>query len=277
MKKFSYNRTIMKWLGGILSVGAFAVLYYFERRRPLRDEVEPKEINTLRNLAIAATAGLAVNFLEKPVTDKLTDFVEEKHFGLLKIFRLPKFLETVFAVLLLDYTLYIWHILTHKNSFLWRFHRVHHADLDLTASTAIRFHFGEISISVLFRAGQILLIGVSPEALKIWQNLLFINIFFHHSNLRLPKDFEAKLEKIIVTPRLHGIHHSEIQSQMNSNWSSGFSVWDKIHGTFQNGIEENTFRIGVKDFDNPEEVSLPKMLIEPFISQNNPQNKRLRG
>jgi len=268
---------LMKWFSSAITIGAYAVLYYFEKRRPLRDKVEPKEINTLRNLAIASTAGLAANFLEKPVADKLTDFVEEKRFGLLKILRLPKAIETVFAVLLLDYTLYIWHVLTHKNSFLWRFHRVHHADLDLTASTAIRFHFGEISISVLFRAGQILLIGVSPEALKIWQNLLFISIFFHHSNVRLPKNFEENLEKFIITPRLHGIHHSEIQTQMDSNWSSGLSVWDKIHGTFQNGIEENTFRIGVEGFENSESVSLPKMLIEPFVSQNELQNKRLRG
>lgn len=267
----------MKWLGGVLSIGAFAVLYYFEKRRPLRDEVEPKKVNTIRNLAIASAAGLAVNFLEKPVADKLTKFVEEKRFGLLKILRLPKAIEMFFAVLMLDYTLYIWHVLTHKNSFLWRFHRIHHADLDLTASTAIRFHIGEISISVLFRAGQILLIGVSPEALKIWQNLLFVSIFFHHSNLRLPKEFEEKLEKIIVTPRLHGIHHSENKSQMDSNWSSGLSVWDKIHGTFQNEIEENTFRIGVEGFEDSESVSLSKMLIEPFISRNEPQNKRLRG
>lgn len=258
-------------------MGVFAVLYYFEKRRPLRDEVEPKQINTIRNLTIASTAGLAVSFLEKPVAGKLTKFVEEKSFGLLKILRLPKAVETFFAVLLLDYTLYIWHVLTHKNPFLWRFHRVHHADLDLTASTAIRFHFGEISISVLFRAGQILLIGVSPEALKIWQNLLFLSIFFHHSNVRLPKDFEEKLEKFIVTPRLHGIHHSENQSQMDSNWSSGLSIWDKIHGTFQNEIEENTFRIGVEGLENPKSASLSKMLIEPFILQNTPQNKRLRG
>jgi sterol desaturase/sphingolipid hydroxylase (fatty acid hydroxylase superfamily) len=113
-----------------------------------------------------------MNFIEKPVTDKLTRFVEEKNFGLVKLLRLPKFLETILAVVFLDYTLYLWHVLTHKMPFLWRFHRVHHADLDLTASTAIRFHFGEISISVLFRAGQVLLIGVSPKALNAWQALL---------------------------------------------------------------------------------------------------------
>ena len=161
----------MKWLSGILTVGTFTVLYIVEKRRPLRKQIEQKELSTARNLAIAATAGIAVNLFEKPVTDKLTRFVEKQNFGLLKIFRLPKFLETALAVILLDYTLYIWHVLTHKSSFLWRFHQIHHADLDLTASTAIRFHFGEMTISVLWRAGQILFIGVSPEALRTWQKL----------------------------------------------------------------------------------------------------------
>ena len=132
-------------------------------------------------------AGAAVTLFEKPVTDKLTRFVEKRRFGLIKVFRLPKFVETALAVILLDYTLYIWHVLTHKLPFLWRFHQIHHADLDLTAATAMRFHFGEMTISVLFRAGQVLLIGVSPDALQMWQSLLFLSVLFHHSNVRLPK------------------------------------------------------------------------------------------
>ncbi len=259
----------MKWLSGILAVGTFAVLYVFERKRPLRKQIEQKEINTIRNLVIASAAGLVINFLEKPVTDKLTVFVEKKNFGLLKILRLPKFLETALAVVLLDYTLYIWHVLTHKLPFLWRFHQVHHADLDLTASTAIRFHFGEMTISVAFRAGQILLIGVSPKALQIWQSLLFLSVFFHHSNVRLPKGFEEKLEKIIVTPRLHGIHHSEKIEEMDSNWSSGLSIWDSLHGTFRNDIPQDEIRIGIPGFDSLDKVTFRKMLIEPFKDQDN--------
>ncbi len=240
------------------------MLYVFEKKRPLRKQIEQKEISTLRNLAIASTAGLAINFLEKPVTNKLTEFVEEKRFGLLKIFKLPKFAETALAISLLDYTLYLWHVLTHKLPFLWRFHQVHHADLDLTASTAIRFHFGEMSISVIFRAGQILLIGVSPKALQIWQNLLILSVLFHHSNIKLPKEFEEKLEKIIVTPRLHGIHHSEKKDEMDSNWSSGLSIWDSLHGTFRNDIPQNEIKIGVSGFDSEKDVTLEKMLIAPF-------------
>lgn len=254
----------MKWLGGILVVGAFAVLNYLEKKRPLRKQIEPKFINFSRDLAIASAAGLAVNFFETPVADKLTKFVEEKNFGLLKIVRLPRILETVLAVVLLDYTLYVWHVLTHKVPFLWRFHKIHHADLDLTTATAIRFHFGEISISVLFRAGQILLIGVSPNALKIWQNLLFASIFFHHSNIRLSEKFEKKLQKIITTPRLHGIHHSEKEDEMNSNWSSGLSVWDYLHGTFRDDVSQNEITIGVKEFQKPEQVTAVKMLTTPF-------------
>ncbi|HXG85867.1 MAG TPA: sterol desaturase family protein [Pyrinomonadaceae bacterium] len=255
----------MKLLGGILTVGAFAALIILERCKPLRVSVEPKKINTARNLAIAAAAGLAVIFCEKPVTDKLTRFVEEKRFGLLKIFCLPKLVETVSAIILLDYTLYLWHVFTHKTPFLWRFHQIHHADLDLTASTALRFHFGEMTISVLWRAGQVLFIGVSPEALKAWQNLLFLSILFHHSNVRLPRKFENKLNKLIMTPRLHGIHHSNEEIEMNSNWSSGLTIWDFLHKTFRDDREQSEIHIGVKGFDSPAEVSLPKMLAQPFI------------
>ena len=257
----------MKWLQGVLTIGTFAVLYLFEKRQPLRKQIEKKEIQTTRDLAIAAAAGAAVTLFEKPVTDRLTKFVEEKQFGLMKIFRLPKFVETALAVVLLDYTLYIWHVLTHKMPFLWRFHKVHHADLDLTASTAIRFHFGEMTISVLFRAGQVLLIGVSPQALQIWQTLLFLSILFHHSNVRLPKRFEEKLEKIIVTPRLHGIHHSVEKDEMDANWSSGLSVWDFLHGTFRNDVPQDEIIIGVKGFDEIEKVTIGKMLVEPFTNQ----------
>ena len=259
----------MKWLQGVLTIGTFAVLYLFEKRQPLRPQIEQKEIQTIRDLAIAAAAGLAINFVEKPVTERLTNFVEEKNFGLVKILRLPKFLETALAVILLDYTLYIWHVLTHKSLFLWRFHKVHHIDLDLTAATAFRFHFGEMTISVLFRAGQILLIGVSPNALQIWQGLLFLSVLFHHSNVRLPKQFEEKLEKIIVTPRLHGIHHSTEKDEMDSNWSSGLSIWDFLHGTFRNDVPQDEIIIGVKGFDQIKEVTLRKMLVEPFTNQEN--------
>jgi sterol desaturase/sphingolipid hydroxylase (fatty acid hydroxylase superfamily) len=263
----------MKWLSAALSLGTFAVLFLLERRRPLRPQVESKEVNTARNLAIASATGLALRLFEKPVTDRLTRFVEKKRFGLVKALRLPPVLETLLAVVLLDYTLYFWHVLTHKLPFLWRFHRIHHADLDLTASTAVRFHFAEMTVSVLFRAGQVLLIGVSPQALKIWQTALMMSVFFHHSNVRLPKRFEKRLQMFIITPRLHGIHHSDRQSERDANWSSGLTCWDFLHGTFRDDIRQDEITIGLKEFDSEEKVTLKRMLNEPFAARD----KRLRG
>jgi sterol desaturase/sphingolipid hydroxylase (fatty acid hydroxylase superfamily) len=254
----------MKWLTGLVTIGTFAALFVLEKKRPLRKSIESPQTNAWRNLAIASTAGFAINSLEKPVTNKLTKFVQSKNVGILKIFGLPKFIETALALILLDYSLYVWHVMTHKIPFLWRFHKVHHADLDLTASTAFRFHFGEMTISVAFRALQILLIGVSPQALQIWQTSLLLSVLFHHSNVRLPKEFEEKIEKLIVTPRLHGIHHSRKLEEMDSNWSSGLSIWDVLHGTFRNDIPQSEITIGVAEFGEIDRVSLAKMLIAPF-------------
>ena len=181
MKKF------LKILSVPLALGGVGLLVWLESRRPLRREVEPKLVRNSRNLAIAALAALSLQISEKPVASRLSKLVERKNLGLLNIVRLPKWLEMGLAVVLMDYTLYLWHVLTHKIPFLWRFHLVHHIDLDLDASTAVRFHFGELMISVLWRAVQILVIGVSPRSLRAWQYFLFPSILFHHSNLRLPE------------------------------------------------------------------------------------------
>jgi Fatty acid hydroxylase superfamily len=124
---------------------------------------------------------------------------------LLPRLRLPSLVETALAVLLLDYTLYIWHVLTHKVPLLWRLHRVHHSDLDLSASTALRFHFVEMIVSAPWRAAQVALIGVSPRQLSLWQTLTTMAILFHHSNIRLPLAIERALARV-VAPRMHGIH-----------------------------------------------------------------------
>jgi sterol desaturase/sphingolipid hydroxylase (fatty acid hydroxylase superfamily) len=263
----------MKKLLKILSVPAalagVGVLVWLENRRPLRRETESKLVRSERNLAVAALAALALQIAEKPVASRLTKLVERKNLGLLKIVRLPKWIETAFAVALMDYTLYLWHVLTHKVPFLWRFHLVHHIDRDLDASTAVRFHFGELVISVLWRSTQILTIGVSPASLRAWQAFLFPSILFHHSNLRLPENIDRVLQNLIVTPRLHGIHHSAVRAETDSNWSSGLTVWDKLHGTFRNEPEPEEITIGVPAYQNADEVTLDKILPLPFEKQKN--------
>ena len=258
---------IFKWLGASLSLGTFAALAWMENRRPLRRSVESKLIRNSRNLTVAGLSAIALQLFENPVAKPLTKLVERKNLGLLKIVRLPKWLETILAVILLDYTLYVWHVLTHRVPFLWRFHVVHHVDLDLDASTAIRFHFAEMTISVAWRAAQILVIGVSPLSFAAWQAFLFPSILFHHSNVRLPIELERKLNLIFVTPRMHGIHHSTVRAETDSNWSSGLTVWDVLHGTYKTDVPQNEIIIGVPAFQKPEEVVLSKILKMPFEQQ----------
>ena len=258
------ERKAPAWLSAPLVLGAFGLLVWLERRRPLRRAVEPKLRREARNLAVAAVGAAALRVTEKPVADALTALVERRRRGLLKLLGLPAWLEVALAVVLLDYTLYLWHVLTHRVPFLWRFHVVHHLDLDLDASTALRFHFAELVLSVPWRAGQILLIGVSPLALSAWQTLLFLSILFHHSNVELPLGLERRLNYFVVTPRMHGIHHSVVKEETDSNWSSGLAAWDRLHGTLRLDVPQTEVTIGVPAYRDPEEVGLSEILKLPF-------------
>ncbi|MDQ6788483.1 MAG: sterol desaturase family protein [Acidobacteriota bacterium] len=252
-----------------IALGTFGVLIWLENRRPLRESIEPKLKRSARNLTVAGLAAVALQLAEQPLARPLTKMVERKNLGLLKIFKFPPLLETILAVVLLDYTLYVWHVLTHKLPFLWRFHLVHHVDLDMDASTALRFHFGELTISALWRAVQIVVIGVSPVSFAAWQMFLFPAILFHHSNVNLPVELEKRIGKFLVTPRLHGIHHSVVRGETDSNWSSGLTVWDWLHGTLKTDVPQNKIVIGVPAYQNPEEVKLTKILPLPFEKQKN--------
>jgi sterol desaturase/sphingolipid hydroxylase (fatty acid hydroxylase superfamily) len=187
--------------------------------------------------------------------------------GFSKKTRLPLWADVTLAVVLLDYTFYLWHALNHKVPFLWRFHQPHHVDLGLDTSTALRFHFGELSISVGWRASQILLIGVSPFALSVWQLLMLVEIMFHHSNLKLPIRTERVLSKLIVTPRLHGIHHSIIKQEQESNWSSGLTVWDYLHGTLRENIPQSELTMGVPAYLDPTDTDFADVVVMPFHEQ----------
>ncbi|MEO8227802.1 MAG: sterol desaturase family protein, partial [Gemmatimonadota bacterium] len=146
------------WVTGALGAGALALLVWLEHRRGLRQPVEATPRRQVRNLGVAAVSAAVLQVADRPFTRPLAALVVRRRWGLLQWIRLPRWLEVTLAVILLDYTLYLWHVLTHRVPALWRFHMVHHADLDLDATTALRFHFGELAISVPWRAGQIALI-----------------------------------------------------------------------------------------------------------------------
>lgn len=239
-----------------------------ETQGPLRRRVEPRFIHTIRNAAVGGIGAAAVHLAETPVVLPFATMIHGRGVGLLPLLSVPVWLEVVLACVLMDYTLYLWHVLTHKLPWLWRFHVVHHADLDLDASTAVRFHFGELLISIPWRLAQITLVGTSPLTLVIWQTATLVSILFHHSNVELPARLEHALSWMIVTPRMHGIHHSVADDEVNSNWSSGLAVWDRLHRTFRLDVPQHTITIGVPGYQAPRDVGLARMLALPFVARN---------
>ena len=131
-------------------------------------------------------------------------------------------------LLLLDCWIYWWHRANHEWPFLWRFHEVHHLDEFLDASSALRFHFGEVLLSSLVRAGVIFLMGVPLLSVVVFETLLALSAMFHHSNVRLPPRLEAALSRVIVTPSIHWVHHHAIRRDTDSNYAALLSVWDRL-------------------------------------------------
>ncbi|HEX5611548.1 MAG TPA: sterol desaturase family protein [Burkholderiales bacterium] len=256
---------MLRW-AGLLVVGFIAALLVLERTRPLRRAVEPGARRRLRNAAIGALTACELAAVERPVIRRVMVWTAERRWGLLRRMALPRWVETLAAVVLLDYTLYLWHILLHRVPLLWRFHLAHHVDRDLDASTALRFHVGEFLASVPWRAAQVALIGVTPRALELWQQLTALEVLFHHSNVRLPLVAERALGLLVVTPRLHGIHHSTERSERDSNFSSGLTVWDRLHGTWRDDVPQQRITIGVSPYGRSADLSVKRTLLLPFAT-----------
>ncbi|HWO41390.1 MAG TPA: sterol desaturase family protein [Candidatus Eisenbacteria bacterium] len=267
------GRELPAWLTGALVVGTFAAVLWLEIRRPLRAQTRRKLRRDARNLALAALSATTITVLEKPIVRRLSQTVNRRRWGLTKCFRLPPWAEVGAAVVLLDYTLYVWHVLTHKAPVLARFHRVHHADLDMDASTALRFHFGEMIFSIPWRAAQVLVVGAAPLSLSLWQTLTTMAIIFHHSNWRLPYEIERRLCRFIVTPRMHGIHHSIILEETDANWGTIFSFPDFLHRTVRLNVPQQKITIGLPLFRDENRLTLGHLLMMP-ITAGDPSAER---
>jgi sterol desaturase/sphingolipid hydroxylase (fatty acid hydroxylase superfamily) len=250
-----------QWVVFGAAVGA---LYVVERLRPLRARKEPGPSRVGRNLVIGLLAGATTAASEAPVVAPVQRLAERRRLGLLRWLPVPRAPRLVLGFLMLDYSLYLWHRLNHQMPFLWRFHAVHHIDLDLDSTTGLRFHFGELSLAAAFRAAQVLLLGVDRSTLRIWQQMLVVSVMFHHSNLELPIGFERALVPFLVTPRMHGIHHSRRSADMDSNYSSLLPWWDRLHRTLRLNVPQASVAIGVQGFWRPEDVTLAASLTLPF-------------
>jgi len=164
-------------------------------------------------------------------------------------------------LLLLDLWLYWWHRINHEWRFLWRFHEVHHLDRFLDASSAVRFHFGEVALSAAVRATVIVLLSVPLASVLVFETLVLAAAIFHHSNLRLPHRLERTASRAIITPEVHWVHHHAVRHDTDSNYGTFVTLWDILFGTRNRRPRELGMAIGVEGQD---ERTLPALLVRPF-------------
>ncbi|HSP33535.1 MAG TPA: sterol desaturase family protein [Thermoanaerobaculia bacterium] len=215
-------------------LGAIAAIAIAERLWPLRTRREKQAPHVVRDLAAGALSAIAMKACSAGLRPASRRPPGRRHHTL----------HIAAQILLLDYTLFLWHAANHHVPLLWRFHRFHHQDRDLDTATAARFHPAEMSLSVLFRWLQVRVIDPDPLAMSIWQTMLLSSIVFHHSNTRLPQRADDAMARALVTPRMHGIHHSAVPEETNSNFASLFTWWDMLHGTYRIDVSQESITIG---------------------------------
>lgn len=195
--------------------------------------------------------------------------VETRQWGLLVMFPLPDSLQLILAVVLLDMAIYWQHRIFHRLPWLWRLHRLHHSDVDFDVTTGVRFHPGEILLSMLIKLAVITVLGTPALAVLLFEIILSSSSLFEHANLRLPRWLDRGLRTVIVTPDMHRIHHSVIPQELNRNFGFNFSFWDRLFGSYHDQPRDGQLgmRIGLQAFRDPAEQRLDRLLVQPLASE----------
>jgi sterol desaturase/sphingolipid hydroxylase (fatty acid hydroxylase superfamily) len=241
-----------------------------EAGAPRRARALPRRARWPANLGIAALNAVLVR-LALPVTAVgMAVIAQERGWGLLHAGSpLPGWAAIALSVVLLDLAIYVQHVLFHAVPILWRLHRMHHADLDIDATTGARFHPVEILLSMGFKLGGIAAIGAPPVGVLVFEVLLSAGSTFSHANLRLPGAVDRTLRRLVVTPDMHRVHHSIIPAETDSNFGFILPWWDHLGGTYRDqpaaGHEHMT--LGIEQFRDPRDLRLGRMLAQPLLGR----------
>ncbi|MFO7714929.1 sterol desaturase family protein [Desulfosarcina sp.] len=248
-------------------LGVFAILSTAEVFAPRRRLATSKSRRWFANLTIVALNPLSVALIYPVLPVGVALLASEQSWGLLNQLALPYWLEVLIVVVALDFVVYAQHVLHHAIPMLWRLHMVHHADLDFDMTTGLRFHPIEIIVSMAIKLSAVAALGASPLAVLIFEVTLNATSMFNHSNIRLPEKVDRVLRLLVVTPDMHRVHHSVIIRETNSNYGFNLPWWDRLLGTYraQPAKGHTDMVIGLSQFRDPQKLSLPRLLILPFV------------
>lgn len=250
------------------TLGIFAIMALAEAARPRRARRQPRATRWITNWGMVAVSAALLRLLALTVPLLAVGAAIDagrQGWGLFNALALPFAAELVLSVLILDFLIWAQHLITHKVPILWRLHRVHHADRDIDASTALRFHPLEIGFSMLIKIGAVYALGIDPISVIVFEVMLNGMAIFNHANLALPTRADAFLRAFVVTPDMHRIHHSTDRDEHDTNYGFSLSLWDRLFGTYRatpaKGHEEMTIGLQWQD-DRPSRLGWSLLL--PF-------------
>lgn len=250
---------------------SFCVLVAAESLWPYRGTFSRVVKNWFCNIPLGAMNGILSGIVMTSVVMPIALWFGSFGFGIPILRDADRGGALVASVLVLDFASYIWHRANHTWDFLWRFHAVHHSDTVFDVSTALRFHPGEVLLSVPIRAFVIITLGLPWDGVLAFETIFTMCNFFEHANLRLPEKIERLIGFFIVTPALHRRHHSRILDDQRGNFGTIFSIWDRIGRTLLWALSKDDMNVGLSPEDHKDR-SFWELFVMPFKKMNSSTN-----
>ena len=246
--------------------GMFSVMALWELLAPRRPWAVGRALRWPSNLGILVADVLAVRLLLPTAAAGVALVAAERGFGLFHVIGLPFWLAAPIGFLALDLVIYGQHVMFHHVPWLWRLHRMHHADLDIDVTTGVRFHPVEILLSLVIKIATVALLGIPVAAVVCFEVVLNATSMFNHANASLPRWLDRVARLMLVTPDMHRVHHSILRQETDSNFGFNLPWWDRLFGTYraEPRAGHDGMTIGLPVFRDPGELRLDRLLTQPF-------------
>jgi len=246
--------------------GVFLVLAVCEFAAPRRRQAIGRFSRWPNNIGVVIVNTVLLRILFPTTAVGVALVTDARGVGLLHVITVAGWIAVIVAVVVLDLTIYLQHVLFHLVPALWRVHRMHHTDLEFDVTTGVRFHPVEILISLLIKFAIVVVIGAPALAVLIFEVLLNATSMFNHANLRIPARIDRVLRWLVVTPDMHRVHHSIEVRETNSNFGFNLPWWDRLFGTYtaQPAAGHEGMTIGIDAFRDARELRLDRMLAQPL-------------
>jgi sterol desaturase/sphingolipid hydroxylase (fatty acid hydroxylase superfamily) len=251
-------------------LGVFVLMALWEWLASRRPEKTSRVLRWPHNLGLTVLNTFVLRVLFPSAAVGAAYWAQRLRFGLFNLEDVPPVFAVVFTVVALDWVLYYQHRAFHAVPLFWKFHRMHHTDLEVDVTTGTRFHPLEMILSMLIKSFFILLLGAPPVGVFLFELVLSVSSLFSHSNARMPGWLDKALRLLIVTPDMHRVHHSAAPAETNSNFGFILSIWDRLLFTYRGQPRQghDKMKIGLDVFDGEKDLALNQLLIQPFLDKN---------